>query len=863
MAQVQKDAITHGRGSPVILVVSIQALRPLTALAFLLHAGSVFAGAATINIEVSNPGPRINPRLFGIFLEEINFGVDGGLYAELIRNRGFEDAKPPEGFTLKNGRWLDEKGYDARFSRFGYVTNGLPSWTLVKEGLAEGSMHLDMESPLSPATPRSLRLEIQDVSSGRLGVANEGFWGIGVTRGERYDLSFWARCADGFTGPLTALLESADGAACSEPQTIKGIGTKWKKFTTTLTSTRDESKARFVLTAGSRGKVWLDMVSLFPAKTFKGHGLRPDLARMLADLRPGFVRFPGGCVVEGGTIETAYNWKKTIGPLEQREEVWGPWNYRRTHGMGFHEYLQFCEDIGSEPLYVGFAGETCMFREAEDVPMAEMGWVVTNFVDAIEYANGSPATKWGKLRAQQGHAKPFGLKMVEVGNENGTQQFPQRYRLVHSALKERYPELNYIADLSFPRFMRKESFDMEDNHFYNSPQWFMNNVHHYDDRDRKLPPVYDGEVAVTSSEGGRDKGNVIAALGEGAFLMGLERNADVVRQVSYAPLLANVRGRTDWHGMIYFDTTRAFGTVSYYLWKLFAENRPTFTVKTGVEVAAENPKPIAGGIGVGTWNTSAEYKDIQVEKNGQVLFASDFSKPAEGWQTEGGRWSVVDGAYRQSDQAVGVSFFGDKNWSDYTLTLKARKLSGAEGFLVAFGRKGEDRNWWNIGGWGNQEHGIEFNQNGIGRRVPGMVEANRWYDIKVELAGRRLRCYLDGKLIHDEIAASPNRFFALAGRDEKSGELVVKAINAGSEPISATLKIEGASRLAAEASMTVLKSERGSDNNSLENPTRVAPVASTIAIAGSTFNHDFPGYSLTVLRVGARVRQPVKTAISK
>ena len=274
--------------------------------------------------------------------------------------------------------------------------------------------------------------------------------------------------------------------------------------------------------------------------------------------------------------------------------------------------------------------------------------------------------------------------------------------------------------------------------------------------------------------------------------MGLERNADVVRQVSYAPLLANVRGRTDWHGMIYFDTTRAFGTVSYYLWKLFAENRPTFTVKTEVQVASEKPLSIAGGIGVGTWNTSAEYKDIRVEKNGQELYASDFTKDASGWKTDGGNWSVVDGAYRQSDQVTGLSFFGDESWSDYTLTLKARKLRGAEGFLAAFGRKGEERNWWNIGGWGNTEHAIEFNQNSLGRHVPGSVQPDHWYDIQIELRDRRIRCYLDGKLIHDEMVTPPNRFFASAGRDEASGDLVLKAINAGSEPINTSVNIDGA-----------------------------------------------------------------------
>ena len=363
------------------------------------------------------------------------------------------------------------------------------------------------------------------------------------------------------------------------------------------------------------------MVSLFPAETFhnRPNGMRADIAQMIADLKPGFVRFPGGCVVEGGSIETSYNWSNTIGPLEDRAEVWGPWNYRRTHGMGFYEYLQFCEDINAAPLFVGFAGETCMFRNVQDVPMSEMGGVATNFLDALEYANGDASSHFGRLRADQGHEAPFGIKMVEVGNEGGTRNWPPRYKLVHSLLKSKFPDISYINDMSFQRrnWVPTNSSELEDNHYYNSPQWFMNNTHHYDNRDRSLPPVYDGEVAVTSGEGGRDKGNLIAALGEGAFLMGLERNADVVKMVSYAPLLANVHGRTDWHGMIYFDSLRSYGTVSYYLWKLFGLNRPDYTAQTDVNYTPDDPGPITGGIGLGTWGTTAEFKDIRVEKDGK------------------------------------------------------------------------------------------------------------------------------------------------------------------------------------------------------------------------------------------------------
>jgi alpha-L-arabinofuranosidase len=824
---------------------------------------TAYPATATITVDFNKHGPALNPRMYGIFLEEINHGVDGGLYAEMIRNRGFEDAKPPEGFTFQpgaNGRpgqWM-AAGYNvAAFGNFDYFNpdgtmKDFPFWSLIKEGAAQGSMNLDTNNPLSPAGPRSLRLEIDDPGSGRLGIANEGFFGVGVAAGKKYSLSFWAR-GEGFSGPLTASVEDSGGIPCVNSVILKGVTGQWQQFHATLAATKTNPKARFVLIAGAQGKVWLDMISLFPADTFKDrpNGLRRDLAQFLADMKPGFVRFPGGCVIEGGTIETAYNWKDSVGPLPGRQEQFGPWGYRETHGMGFFEYLQFCEDIGAAPLYVGFAGETCHFRSVKDVPMDQMAWVATNFLDAIQFANGPGTSPWGKLRAEEGHPGSFNLKMVEVGNEGQARTFPPRYQFVHSALKSQYPDLSYINDFSFIRRnqMGAEPSDMEDNHFYENPNWFMTHTNLYDDRDRTLPPVYDGEVAVTSGDSSDTHGTLLDALSEGAFLMGLERDADVVKMVSYAPLLANIAGRTGWHGMIYFDSLRSYATVSYYLWKSFGLNRPDYTVQTDVNYIPDAPANIFGGIGLGTWNTAAEFKDLRVEKKGRVLYASDFSKGADPWKADGGHWSVVDGAYRQSDETVALTYCGDETWTDYTLTVKARKISGQEGFLIVFGHKGGDKYWWNVGGWGNHEHAIEFNQTEVGRHVPGSVESGRWYDLKVQINGRRIQCFLDGKLIHNAVAPASDRFFALGGRDDRNGEMVLKAINVSRTPVSGQVVLSGAPRMAGKARTITLSSDRLSDNNSLEEPARVVPVNGVVETAGDHFSYRFPPNSLTIFRV--------------
>jgi alpha-L-arabinofuranosidase len=800
--------------------------------------------------------------MYGIFLEEINHGVDGGLYAELVRNRAFEDSRAPEGYVLRDGRWRDTspRGFDSGFTRYGYTTEGVPFWSLVQQGDAQGAMRLQTTGGITEASAYCLRLDVNDLAGGRLGVANQGFFGIGVKQGQSYNLSLYAR---GDIPTLSARLEDAEEKPCSNEAKIESIDKDWKQFKATLTASKTDSKARLVITAGAKGKLWLDFVSLFPSATWKGrpNGLRPDIAQMIADLKPGFVRFPGGCVVEGGTVETAYNWKLAVGPLEQRQERWGPWNYRETHGMGLYEYLQFIDDIGAEPLWVGFCGQTCIFRERENVPMDQMGWVRDNFLDLVEYANGPADSKWGAMRAWAGHPAPFGLKYVEIGNENQGPEYGERYRFIYDAMKAKYPDLKYLADLSWTsrESLGDVKYDIEDEHYYNSPRWFMSRFHEYDNRDRRLPPLYLGEVAVTSNDGGPMRGNLLAALAEGVFLMGCERNGDAVRMVSYAPLLGHVDGRTEltnapppWHALIYHDGTRIFGTVSYHLWKLLGTNLPSRTVSTEVVFPDAKPPVVEGQIGLGTWASTAEFKDVRVEKDGRTLYASDFTKGTDGWKRGGGRWAVEDGAYRQGREGQGFVYFGDESWSDYTLTLKARKLSGGEGFLILFGRKGRERYWWNLGGWGNNRHAIEYSQTPVGPAVPGRIEDNRWYDIKIELSGDRIRCSLDSQLIHDAVAPKTETFFATAGRDESCGGLVIKAINTADEPVAATITLRRVDAVKPDVAVTLLTSERLSDNNSLDEPARVTPKDSRIHSAASEFAHEFPPRSFTVLRLACQ-----------
>ena len=811
-----------------------------------LAAAAVFFAAAAraqdvrIVVDGTARGPAVNSQLYGIFLEEINHGVDGGLYAELLRNRGFEDAKPPEGFALRQGRWTDAFGHDSGFS---HPLDGLPYWHPVATEASTATLALDLEAPLDPAGPRSLRLEARVEAGGRAGFSNSGFWGIGVRAGAAFELSFFARSEKGRKATVKARLETADGRAVSDEAAFEVAASDWRRSTAKITAHADEPKARLVLWTEATGRLWFDMVSLFPSATWKGrkNGLRTDIAAMIAALEPAFVRFPGGCVVEGGTIETAYDWKKTIGPLESREEIWNAWGYRRTHGMGLYEYLTFCEDLRAEPLYVGFAGQSCAYRSWEHVPMPQMARIAQDFVDVLEYANGPADSTWGAWRAAAGHPSPFALRWIEIGNENMGSGYEERYPALYAAIKKARPDALTMACF----LQTRAPTEVVDEHFYNSPRWFFENTELYDRRDRSLPPVYVGEVAVTSEEGGPLKGNMLAALAEGAFLMGLERNADVVRLVSYAPLLAHVDGRSDWHAMIYHDATRVFGTASYHLWKLFATNRPDYTLRTSLRPLAVETQKVVGAVGVGTWETAAEFKDLTVEKGGVVLH--DSNRDVANWGVDGGRWETVGGVRRQIEAAVGYSWFGDEGWTDYRVRVKARKTAGEEGFLLVFGKRGAEKLWWNVGGWRNSRHAVEWNRSPVGSSVRGSIETDRWYDLEVEIAGDRIVCRLDGVVVHDLRLTQPRRVFALGGRDGRTGELVLKLINATAAPVDAEIDLSSVLSSERNGHGSILAAASADANNAIDAPARIAPqpVSEVVRPRGRRI---LPPWSFTVLR---------------
>ncbi len=770
-------------------------------------------GPASIKVEVDKPGATVSPLLYGIFFEEINRAGDGGIYAEMLQNRSFEDATVPIGWSVVRG---------------------------------DGEMTLDKAQPLNANNPTSLRLE------GRVSVANNGFKGapylhgedpakwlpafekgvqempnaVTVKQGQAYQLSLYVRGQ----GPLTVTLEKQDGTVLAKSE-IDGVGAEWKKFDATLTPGATEPNARLVATASNT--VWLDMVSLMP----QGQMFRGDLLKLLADMKPAFVRFPGGCWVEGDTMRFAYRWKKTLGDVAERPGLWNRWGYYSTDGLGMHEYLLLCEALKAEPLFV----INCGMSHKENVPLDKMDEFVQDALDAIEYCNGPADSKWGALRAKAGHPAPFNLKYLEIGNENGGEAYQDRYPLFHDAIKKRYPDMHLILDY-VPCKTRPS--EIVDEHYYNSPDFFIRNADKYDKYDRAAHKVYVGEYAVTRGSG---RGNLKGALGEAAFMTGMERNGDVVVMGSYAPLFEHV-GWKHWNpNAILFDAARSYATPSWQVQTLFGRNRADVILPTTVIAPLMDSTEARGGlIGVGTWLTQAEYRDIKVTQGDKVLFEGN-----KGWKYVSGDWTWDGDVLRQTGTGPDLrAYAGKKEWKDYTLTLKARKLGGAEGFLVSFAATDEkSKSWWNIGGWGNSSSGLEI-RDVEAERVPCAIETGRWYDIKVELKGPTIRCSLDGKLIHDVAAAGVKPLYAVAGL--AGHDIVLKVVNVADRPEDATIELKGATNLAETATSTVLTGTSGDEENSFEEPVKVSPKDVAIRNIAPNFRHTFPANSVTVLRMGKR-----------
>jgi len=562
------------------------------------------AAPGTITVQVNKPGAPIAKTMYGLFFEDINFAADGGLYPELVKNKSFE---------------TDDK---------------LIGWKAINGAAALSTYTVSSQQPISATNNHFLRMTAATASP-NAGFINEGFRGMGVKEGAEYTFSVYLRRGAGSASGLNITLEEPGRGgtgleAASSGKTlgqakITGLTGEWKKYTAVIKASATAPKARLKLTMEGAGTLDIDVVSLFPKDTWQNreNGLRPDLVQLLKDMKPGFLRFPGGCIVEGRTLDERYQWKETIGDVASRTPLINRWNtefkhkftpdYYQSFGLGFFEYFQLSEDLGAEPLPILNVGMACQFNSAELAPITASGpnaggngadlsldIFIQDALDLVEFANGPTSSPWGAKRAAMGHPAPFNLKFIGIGNEQWGPQYLERYEPFAKAIKAKYPNMQIVSsagpspdgDLFDKASKRLGELNAEfvDEHYYAKPEWFRQNVGRYDNYARKGPKIFAGEYAAQSVAIGspENKNNWDCAISEAAFMTGLERNADVVQMASYAPLFAHVDAWQWTPDMIWFDNLKSYGTPNYYVQKMYSTNAGTTMLPVQMPNNAKN-----------------------------------------------------------------------------------------------------------------------------------------------------------------------------------------------------------------------------------------------------------------------------------
>lgn len=534
-----------------------------------------------LTVTADKPVAAVAPTMWGVFFEDINFGADGGLYAELVKNRSFE------------------------------FPTAMMGWRENRTNYQKGRFHIINRSDHS-ANARFARITL-NTAEGNYSFSNEGFRGIGLHKGKEYDLSMHARTENPAGARIKVQLLNHAGKEVGST-VISDLGSEWKKFTASILTTDSAQRGKLNLVFEGTGIIDIDMVSLFPQDTWKGRpgGLRKDIVQRIADLKPGFVRFPGGCIVEGKDLANRYQWKTTIGNVTDRQLIMNRWNvefrhrpapdYYQSFGLGFYEYFLLSEDLGAEPLPILNCGMACQFNSAEVVDMGELQPYIDDALDLVEFANGDITTKWGKLRNDMGHPAPFHMKFLGVGNEQWEPQYIERYKIFERAILAKYPDIKIVsgagpyAEGEYFNYAWKELKQLKpaliDEHYYKPPAWFLSNAGRYDNYERTGPKVFAGEYAA------HVKGNPAepegmncweSALAEAAFMTGLERNADLVQMCSYAPLLAHTDAWQWRPDLVWFDNLNTVATPNYYVQQLFSTNKGTDVV-----AITEDGKPVAG-----------------------------------------------------------------------------------------------------------------------------------------------------------------------------------------------------------------------------------------------------------------------------
>lgn len=748
--------------------------------------------------------------LYGLFFEDINHAADGGLYAELVQNRSFEYCG------------MDREGYHA-----------LTAW----EKAGETEWEVRTERPLHAENPHYLHVKSQPGGS----VRNAGYnGGIFVEEGKWYDFSLFAGGAEGSV-PVCVTVESEREGVCAKGSLVLRGGA-WKKYELRIQATGTTTGGKLTLTFAAGGECDLDMISLFPQDTFLGKkgGLRKDIAQALQEMHPGFMRFPGGCLVHDGSLNdhdrnSMYRWKRTVGKVEERPSWRNNWGYNQSLGLGYFEYFCFCEEIGAEPVPI-LPGAFNPHR-GEGAPIEELDKWVADAVDLIEFANGGADSKWGGIRKKLGHEAPFHLKYIGIGNEEVGDGFFKRYPYFHRAIRRAYPEIKIIntagpfasgeSHAAGWRSANQYGSDLVDEHYYASPEWFLANMHHYEDYDGNGPKVFLGEYASWGN-------TYYNALVEAAYMTHLER-AKAVAMACYAPMLCNV-DYVNWRpDLLWFNNHAIVKTPNYYVQKLFMENQGTDAVCFETEnldevIPLADEKNITGGLSVAGNDIRGSIWDVKVTDcvSGTVAQLPDIQ---------------IDRDNRENPLM-------DTDSSHYRLSFRFRRTEGRKGLKICVGKK-DDKNMlqWEFGGWDNWDCNLSSVHGGRGANISQRLfhVGDGEYFLELEVCGRRIRTWVNGELYNDTVDRLPQleELYVTASVDKRGGRTILKAVNLTGEEKEVRLLLEGSGKSSVQVSD--MKGYGLGDTNTFEEPDRIVPGSRRMPVERNALTYTFAPHSLTIL----------------
>lgn len=772
-----------------------------------------------LTIDTTREGKELGD-LFGIFFEDINHAADGGLYAELVQNRSFEFSP------------ADHEEY-----------NSLTAWE--KIGSDENvTLSIETKDPVSSKNPHYLAICVQEAGCGA-GVRNLGFnCGIALKAGAGYFFSCYARSTE-LTGMKISLREK-NGETLAED--MISLTSQWKKHELVLTPSETTDSACLELTVCKAGCAELDFVSLFPKDTFKGrkNGMRKELAEKLEALHPKFMRFPGGCLVHDGDLDpdsrtAQYRWKNSIGPLEERPARRNNWNYNQTLGLGYYEYFLLCEDIGAKPLPVLPGGFDPHHQRAAEGRQLEA--FAQDALDLIEFANGSADSRWGSLRAELGHPQPFNLEYIGIGNEEVGEEFFERYAFIHRIVKEQYPDIKLIGT-SGPfaagewyergwQSAREENADFVDEHYYQSPEWFLTNHERYEKVPADGPKVFLGEYA---SHGNRWKN----ALAEASYMIALQ-NAPAVALACYAPLFANV-DYVNWEpDMIWYDNSHVYVTPNYYVQKLFMNHQgdvlleQTFQDLEKQMIIREQSDCLSGRIALEANDSVVSFSEIRVidEDHDVCMKFPD---------------QTADRKKRLAELEPVISS------ENYIIRLCAKELEGRKGFRIQFARHDdENKLFWSLGGWANSDSILGQDIDGSNScliQKTREIEAGRSYQLEIRIRGRKVEMYVDG-ILEQEHEVKPLAYrpvYASSSFDRASSDIIIKLVNLSSRNQTVQLELKGGKNTGWSGCAYIMDGYAPEDGNDFESE-KVKPREETVIAESSSFSYELTHQSVHILRL--------------